>query len=115
MDRGAWQGPDYGITKSQTLLSDYHLHFYLILYHPNEIISSSLLILSIKINYFSIIKKGEVSLRSLTKFPSPIHCSSLKLGIKFLKVLSMNLWRFNSQIAKWHCSVENTLILHSRI
>ena len=57
MDRGAWQGPDYGITKSQTLLSDYHLHFYLILYHPNEIISSSLLILSIKINYFSIIKK----------------------------------------------------------
>ena len=58
MDRRAWQGTDHGVTKSQTLVRDYHLHFHLILHHPNEIISSSLLILSIKTNYFSIIKKG---------------------------------------------------------
>ena len=28
MGRGAWRAPVYGVTKSQTQLSDYYFHFY---------------------------------------------------------------------------------------
>ena len=36
MDRGAWQAPVHGVTKSQTRLSDWHFHFFSLFYYNNN-------------------------------------------------------------------------------